>query len=316
MESQRHILVAGATGTVGAPLIEAILSSKMTLSVLVREQTVSSISEKSTQIKKWEARGAKLVFGDVLTDTLEDLKKLLVQSKCDVVVSCLGDTLIKEGQSKLIEAAISVESVKWFIPSEWAWDYTVIGRGSVVADVEDQKIEQRERLSEASKSRPDFSYTIICAGLFIDFFVHELSGIDLKGRRFAVPGSLDLKLSLTSISNTARYTVHLLSRGLTDDVKNQTIYFSDETVSVGQALSQLESATGSKWTVTIRPLNELVEQEKIFRQEGKTMEAWFEGFRILMIQQVGVAWTESQVYNTKHFPPITNAVHQFVLTSK
>jgi len=255
----------------------------------------------------------------VLTDSLEDLKKLLVQTKCDVVVSCLGDlpnALIKEGQSKLIEAAISVESVKWFIPSEWAWDYTEIGRGSVVADVEDHKIEQRERLSEASKSRPDFSYTIICAGLFTEYVVDEFTGVNLKEKKFAVPGSLDVKFSLTSLSNTARYTVHLLSRGLTDDVKNQRIYFSDETVSMGQALSQLESATGSKWTVTIRPLNELVEQEKIFRQEGKTIEAWIEGFRILIIQQVGVVWTESQVWNTKHFPPITNAVHQFALTSK
>jgi len=136
--------------------------------------------------------------------------------------------------------------------------------------------------------------------------------VDVKGKTMNVPGSLDVKLSVTSMHNTARYTAHILSRGCTDDVKNQRIYFSDETLSFAQVREQLERATESKFTVVERSLKEMIESEKSFRgQEGKLIEAWLEGFRILMAQQVGVVWKDEQVWNSKHFPLVPNTVEPF-----
>lgn len=304
-QQQHHILLVGCTGNVGQHIAKVALSdeykNKLQLTLLVRKSTVDNTnSDKSKQIKQYEQQGARLLYIDLQHDSIDYITQQIQTTQCSTIVSCLGDGhVVDKSQHKLIDSAIKSKQINWFIPSEWAWQYELIGYNSVVYDLEDIKIDTRKLLHEYSKQY-NLSYTIICSGLFTEFYIDSFAGIDKDNKTITAPGSVNTRLSLTTLYDNAYYTCHLLTNGLSDNVQNKVVYYGTDTVSYNDTYKLLQDISNEQWNISTESLDELKQQEKQLRQQDKISAAQVIGFQILMAQQVGVYWNDNEIYNKQH----------------
>jgi len=304
-----QVLLVGSTGNVGTPIANALLQSPtISLSIIVRESSLQS-----QLIQSFQSKGAKLYSGDVLTNSLEDIKKILNDSQTKVVISCLSDKQIPVGQAKLIEAAIATPTVEWFFPSEWSYDFGLIGLGSVMAEFEDAKILQREKLKEGTKARNNFYFTVVCPGIFQEFYFNEFSGIYMKERKIFCHGSKDIRASITTLENTGKIVQHMLTRGLTDDVKNKVVYVADETLSYLQAKERLEKYYKCEWKLEEVPIDELERRKNLYKgDQSKYMDYIYAGFGIMLAQQIGVVWNDNELWNKKYYPEPPTTIEEYL----
>ncbi len=92
----------------------------------------------------------------------------------------------------------------------------------------------------------------------------------------------------------------MLCNGLTNDVKNQIVYFGTDTLSYKQTHQLLEQITGQRYTLNAVSIDDMLTEYNELKQQDKISEAQELGFRILIGQQKGVAWNDSDVYNKQH----------------
>jgi len=309
-----QVLLVGSTGTVGTHIANGLLQSPtISLSLLIRESSLQSNNEKSQLIQSFQSKGAKLYNGDIITDSLEDIQKILKDSQSKVVISCLADSQVPVGQARLIEAVIATPTVEWFFPSEWGWDYEVIGLGCPMAEFEDAKILQRGKLDEVTKVRNNFSYTILCPGVYTDFYFDPFGGVLLKERKILCRGSKDTRVSLTSLENTGKIVAYMLTRGLTDDVKNKVVYFADETVSYLETKERLEKFYKCEWQLEVIPMDELERNMKLYKPDkSKYTDYVNAGFGFMLAQQIGSVWNDNELWNKKYYPGPITTIEEFV----
>jgi len=224
------------------------------------------------------------------------------------------------GQAKLIEAAISIPTVEWFFPSEFSWDFETIGLGSCLAQWEDPKILQKKQLDDASKLR-NFSYTIVCPGLFHQFYFTDYCGFFLKEKKLVVPGTGNTTASLTTLENIAKMVEYIVSRGLTEDVRNKTIYLADETVSYYELKERLEKYFNCEWVLEEVPLDEVERRtNKLKEDKDSSYKAFIDwamsACSVLLGKQVGVKWTEDMLWNRKYFNQTRTTIEEFLSAKK
>ena len=109
------------------------------------------------------------------------LRKVLQHQ--DAVVSCLGDVpAAVQAQDSLLEASLAA-GVKRFVPSEFGSDTTNPHVRSY--PFFRAKIEHQRRLQQAARNYPDFSYSLLITGPFLDWGLSKVPFIINVGARTA-----------------------------------------------------------------------------------------------------------------------------------
>jgi hypothetical protein len=107
----------------------------------------------------------------------------------------LGNHAMKH-QPAIIDAAIAA-GVTEFYPSEFGSD---IGQGQYLTHRywRDKQI-TRQHLRDVSKNNPEFSYTFLVTGGFVEFALHPLFGMDIDKHTFTFYGSSEREEALPAV---------------------------------------------------------------------------------------------------------------------
>lgn len=248
---------------------------------------------------------------DLLHDSVSSIVASLQSTRAEVVLSMLQDArdgrskALTVGQAKLIQAAAATPTVRLFIPSEFGVSLTTIGRGSVVGDILDAKLEQRELLAAARQQRPEFNYACIEVGSFAEWLVSTpLQGVNLASRTVTALGGLQAYITATSLHDIGAGLEHLISHADYSTLNSNAVKFGSFTLSYADLLRALEQVTGTSFAVHSVAADEL--RLRLQQQErSNDRSAVLTRFHILFAERggaldQGVAWSTEESYLHKH----------------
>ncbi len=189
---EKVILVAGATGDLGARIVRALLAKGADVRAVVR---MSSDSEKIAQL---ETLGVT-VFR-VNTDDVNDVVTACTGADC--VVSALAgfrDTVV-DTQKVLLDAAI-VAAVPRFIPSDYSLDFTRFSDG------ENRNLDLRRAFHRYLDKAP-IAATSIFNGAFAELITGDMPLVLFKQKLVLYWGDTDHRMAFTTKDDTAEFTAN------------------------------------------------------------------------------------------------------------
>jgi uncharacterized protein YbjT (DUF2867 family) len=226
MAAIQNVAIVGAAGQLGAPILEALISSnKFTITV------ISRVGSKSTF-----PSGVKVVNVDYTS--LSSLTSALTGQ--DAVISTVGTEGLL-GQTLIIDAAIAA-GVKRFLPSEFGSD--ISSPATSVLPVFGYKVAVRKHLEEKVAAGAAISYTYVINGGFLDWGLQVnflLSTADGKPKLF--DGGKNLT-SLTTLASVGTAVIGILSHP--EETKNRPVYVEDIQLSQSQLLEIAKKAAPEK----------------------------------------------------------------------
>lgn len=245
MSSAIHsILIAGATGSVGAPILSALLAEPtFKVTILSRETSTARFPPNVPVIKISE----DYILSE-LTAAFKDQ---------DAVISALSTTPVTrdEGASglsyRLIDAALAA-GVKRFIPSEFgASNLDPRPRGLV--PVYDRKGAMLEYLIAACSSLANthgMTWTSISCGSWLDWALGPKAsgnflGIDVAKRTARIYDSGRSRFAVATSHNAGLAVAKALSNA--DLTANRQVFLSDFTTSAMSVVEELQRQTGRKY---------------------------------------------------------------------
>jgi saccharopine dehydrogenase-like NADP-dependent oxidoreductase len=148
MTSIKTVAIIGAGGNVGSAILEKLLQTNLTITIISRPESKSTFPSAINVIK-----------------TSYDLEGLTSAFKNqDAVVCCLAVTALKVGNA-IVDAAAAA-GVKWFLPSEYGHDPT---DPRVVDLLPVLKVKTSVVAHLKEKEREGLKWTGIITGLFFDW---------------------------------------------------------------------------------------------------------------------------------------------------
>lgn len=143
----------------------------------------------------------------------------------DAVVSTVAIAAV-QGQSVLIEAAVAA-GVKRFLPSDFGCDIANPKTG--VLPIFKHKTVIHKQLREAAAAKPDFTYTLVCNGAFLDWGIEMnflLNWRETKPKLY--DGGMNA-FSATNLGSIGQAVVGVLSHP--EETKNRFVYVKDIDIS-------------------------------------------------------------------------------------
>ena len=240
------VVIVGATGNVGKPITNAFIEKKFDVLVISRD-----------------AAKAKEVFHDkVKYAELKDYNDVDAIAKVlqgyEVVISTLssGNGGLNE-QVNLIKAAQKAKVTR-FVPSEWAWENSVV-------HVFEEKAKIRKQLESSG-----LEWTYFIVGYFSEYIWSPWFGWDVEKNSFKLIGSKDSKISFTDLPTIGKYAAAFINH---PSSKNAYVRFAADTVTYGEAQAKLEKWLGKK--ITIEYTDPEIVKAK-FEKEGKSYDNLFD----------------------------------------
>ncbi|KAL4865766.1 hypothetical protein BDV12DRAFT_210926 [Aspergillus spectabilis] len=207
MTTVNTVVLAGASGSLGKAVLKALIASdKFDLTVLSREGSDRAFPP--------TVRVIKVDYGsiDQLTAALKEK---------DAVISTLSGDAI-DVQETLIQAAVAA-GVKRFIPSEFSSD---IGNPKTAGlPVYQSLIRIQGLLQETAKAAPEFTYTPIRNGAFLDWGLALGFQVNLRSDHPPFFDGGDRPFSTTTLATIADAVVAIL--GHLDETRNRAVYVHD-----------------------------------------------------------------------------------------
>jgi uncharacterized protein YbjT (DUF2867 family) len=184
------IVVAGATGNLGARIVRALLERGASVRALVRHGVAQD------KLERLQALGVTIASVD--WSSASQLRSACSGATC--VVSALQGLrdVIVETQTVLLDAAIQA-GVPRFIPSDFSIDFTRFPAG------ENRNLDLR-RDFHARLDRTPISATTIFNGAFADMLTGQMPLILFKLKRVLYWGDADQRLDFTMMDDTAAFT--------------------------------------------------------------------------------------------------------------
>ncbi|KAH8711812.1 hypothetical protein GQ44DRAFT_714233 [Phaeosphaeriaceae sp. PMI808] len=244
--SIKNVIIAGATGSVGAPILKALLAEPSFAITILSRATSSAKLPANVPIRK--------VSDDFTTSELT----AAFQGQDAVVIALSTTPVTKEGKNglafRLIDAA-KTAGVKRFIPSEYGTN-NLDPRARTLVPVYDLKGEMLEYLiAAAQSSNGAFTWSSICCGSWLDWGLDpsksgNFLGIDVKARTATIWDSGHARFAVTSSANTGL----AVARALKDHEgsANKQIYLADFVTTPRAVVECLEKVVGEKFRVENR----------------------------------------------------------------
>ncbi|KAJ6262884.1 hypothetical protein Dda_1441 [Drechslerella dactyloides] len=233
--SGKNVLVIGASGNLGAPIVAALAAEpSISVTILTREGSTSTFPA-GIPVKK-----ADYNSHDSLVAAFKGQDTILSIVATDAAIS----------QLKFVEAAVDA-GVTRFYPTEY---------GSVASDDGDDlvtsfwdkvgmhgKFEVFQRIRELAAAGK-LEYTLIANGLFFDWGLQQgFLGLQPKDRKAIIFGSGDKVMSLSTLDHVAKVVTWAVTHP--DETRNRHVRFYSHRVTQNELLAAAEKVTGTKWAV-------------------------------------------------------------------
>ncbi|KAF2169517.1 hypothetical protein M409DRAFT_19932 [Zasmidium cellare ATCC 36951] len=224
MSAYKKIAIAGATGTLGPFIVNALLDAGFEVTALSRTgrtNTQDRGTGKATGTLPSTVKSAQVDY-----DSQDSLVKALQGQ--EVVVSNLPNY---ESQPSLIDAAIKA-GVKRFIPSEFGSNVSGNKNNAALPVFKDGKVAIQKYLKEREDQ---ISYTLIVNGFFLDWGLEAGIVVDFKGNRpVKVFDGGNGKHSLSTRSDIGKAVAGALLHP--EETRNRAVYIYSATVSQNEIL--------------------------------------------------------------------------------
>ncbi|CAN9440157.1 unnamed protein product [Alternaria sp. RS040] len=239
----KNVLILGASGSVGAPILNALLTeSSFNVTIVSRASSSASFPSDIPVIKISDA-----FTTEELTEAFRGQEAVVVALTTGSVISGEKDGLA----FRLIDAALAA-GVRRFIPSEFGAN-NLDPRARALVPTYDRKGEMLEYLMKACEnSQGKLTWSSICCGSWLDWALDPLKsgnflGIDVKEKKATVYDSGTKCFAVTSSKNTGLAVVKaLLDPAMT---ANKQIFLCDFSVSTRQIVSALEAETKTRFLI-------------------------------------------------------------------
>ncbi|KAI0845643.1 NAD(P)-binding protein [Daldinia vernicosa] len=250
MPSSR-VALAGATGNIGTPVLEALLSSDFNVTALSR------IGGNSSKLKPHP----NLTIKEVDFSSVESLTPALVGVQ--VVVSCVA-TLAMGDQDPPIDAAAAA-GVRRFIPAEFGIDsMNPLCRQLPIVGVSKAKTQQR--LREKSRSNPGFTYTAIANGLFLDWCLEEKIILNIPEHTATLYNGGDVKFSASLLSDIAKAVLGVIAHQ--DETASRVVYIQSALITQNQLIQYVKDKDGKEWNTVVKDTEDLRQESLAALAEG------------------------------------------------
>ncbi|KAK9250632.1 hypothetical protein V1507DRAFT_23303 [Lipomyces tetrasporus] len=244
----KNVMVLGASGNVGKPIVSALLRADFAVTV---NSSVSSLSD------NFFSNVAKV---SVDYNSVPSLKEAFKGQ--DAIVEAFNPN-VSVYQDKIAKAAVEA-GVKHIITPDFSSD--TFNENAKELLIFEPKQQAQRRLEEGTKNS-GVSWTAIITGPFFDWAIPRgIFWVDPKTRTVTVFGSGNQKVSMSNIDIVGRATVAVLSKP--DSFANRPAYFADYNVTTNELSKILEEITKPNgWSVALVPVATLFADGKQKWQE-------------------------------------------------
>lgn len=265
MSTINKVAVAGASGLLGLPVVNQLLSDGFKVTVLARKGTSHTFPSGAT-------------VAEVDYDSPSSLIKALTGQ--DAVVSVIGFAGLSL-QLPLVEAAVKA-GVKRFLPSEFGGD-AENDQVSQLPMFHIKKTTKELLKKEAAAGR--ISYTLIANGPFFDTAMSYGMFVDLKGKTIRLWDGGERRYSTTLLPSVAKAVSGVLKHP--KETKNRVVFIRSAALTQKEVLERAKKAVGGDgWTIETPSVTEhLKEAYKSLEKTGEidrlafiTAAIWGEGY--------------------------------------
>ncbi|OAL53485.1 isoflavone reductase family protein [Pyrenochaeta sp. DS3sAY3a] len=237
MTSFQNVLLIGAGGNLGLPVLKEFLNSPYKVSVLTRKESTSKFPE------------GVLVFKADYTN-ISSVKAAMEGQ--DVVISMVAITAIGD-QQVFVDAAIAA-GVKRFFPSEFG-PYT---RNAKFAELVPFIFPLKTALVDYLRSKESqISWTGLVTAGFFDWAIETgFFYFDFASKTVTLVDGGSSPFTSNTVSTIAKALVAALDHA--DETKNQYVFIGSFTASQKDILEVVEKVDGQKWTVKYATSEEVI----------------------------------------------------------
>ena len=265
-----RVALAGATGNLGRPVLVALLEH--------HDVTVlSRIGGSSSKLQPHPC----LTVRQVDFASADSIAAALTEDAVEVVVSCLA-TLAIGAQNPLIDACIAT-GVKRFIPAEFGMN----SKNSLCAQLPvcAPKVSTQQYLQETTQSHPEFSWTGIANGLFLDWGIKEGIIIDTKHHTAELYNGGNIVFSATRLCDVARAIVAVVRDYTSPDTANRLLYIHSTVTTQNELIEYAKNVDGKQWTTTQKDTETVLQESYALLRNGSDVMGAMNGFC------VAASWT-------------------------
>ncbi|KAI2602811.1 hypothetical protein GGR54DRAFT_623081 [Hypoxylon sp. NC1633] len=201
-----QVAIAGATGNLGGPILQALLSADFSVTVLSR------IGGNSSKLKPHP----NLTIKEVNFNSVESLTPAL--QGAEVVVSCVATVAIGS-QNPLIDASVAA-GVRRFLPAEFGMDSQ--NALCIQLPVCVPKAATQRFLLEKSISNPGFTYTAVANGLFLDWGIETGFILNPAKHTATLYNGGDVSISVTLLADIAKAVLGVIAHQA--ETANRVVY--------------------------------------------------------------------------------------------
>ncbi|KAL8776640.1 MAG: hypothetical protein Q9213_008191 [Squamulea squamosa] len=236
MAPLKNVIIIGASGNVGSPIVDALLKAGFNVTALTRK---SSSAKFPSEVK------VETVDDDYPSDQLVAAFK-----GQDAVINLLPPISVEQHNS--IADAAAEAGVKRFIPSEFGGDTS---NPKVVELIPMFASKTAITGYLKTKESSGLTWTAVISGAFFDWGLHTgFLGFDLKTHTATIYDNGDAALNGTKLSDVAQSVVAILSKP--EETANKFVFIQNIKANQNEILAALEKSTGKSWTVTKRSATE------------------------------------------------------------
>ncbi|KAI6857338.1 hypothetical protein KC343_g14628 [Hortaea werneckii] len=260
----KKVALAGATGALGAPMLQALLGAGFTVTVLTRP-TSTHLFPSNVQVKKVE-------YHDI-----ESLKSALAGQ--EALISTITTSAIDQ-QKLLIDAAIAA-NVQRIIPSEFGCDLENPKARALPVYAEKIELEQyiqskcRQQSNDEGKTT---TYTFVFNNAFLDWGLDVKFLLDVSGRKMEIYDGGNRPFTTTTLAQVAHGTVGVLQH--LEQTANRSVRLHGTGLTQNRLLEMAKRVVGGeRWEVTESEC-EKVQKEAFanFEREPANWLGWGIGF--------------------------------------
>lgn len=286
--AEQIVVLAGATGDLGARIAIALVARGARVRALVRKETPT---DKLAQVGRTGAEAVPVDFGDP-----QELARACAGAICVVsALSGLRDVIVG-AQSRLLDAAVQAH-VPHFIPSDFSIDYTGLPIGS------NRNFDFRREF-RAKLDRAPIRATSIFNGGFADMLAGQMPLIVRPLRRVLYWRSADQKFPLTTRDDTAAFT----AAAALDPEAPRDLHIAGSEVSSRDLAATMTGISGRRYRPlragSLGGLGRLIRLvRRLFPQDGSVFPAW-QGMQYLHNMFSGLAPsapTDNDRYGPMHW---------------
>jgi hypothetical protein len=184
------IAVAGATGNLGGPIMNALLERGGHVCAVVRAGTSRD------KLAKLERPG--VTIAQVNMSSVSELARACAGASCVVsTLQGLRDVII-DAQSILLDAAIAA-GVPRFVPSDFSIDFARLPAG------QNRNLDLRREFHERLDQAP-IAATSILNGAFAELLTSRMPLLDFEAKRVSYWEDAEERMDFTTMENTAAFT--------------------------------------------------------------------------------------------------------------